>query len=270
MLEGMAMSKLTTILKCIYDGVMNKKEKSLNAGKAIKRLRLAFPGMVLLLLGIWFGKSFNTVSVLKVEDEFPVATVLEVPVPLPEFLLTDHNGQEFTTSSFNRKWTFMFFGYINCPDVCPTALIDLNDVYHTLAEKDELIEKKYRVGTQVVFVSVDPQRDSVKEMREYVPYFNDKFIGLTGKPEVIDSLARPLGVAYRRVSGKSSEDYLIDHSASFLLIDPLGRLRAIFSPPHNPGQITEEFRKIRKKYTEECCITPEKLETVIFDYREKK
>ncbi|MBI5098305.1 MAG: SCO family protein [Nitrospirae bacterium] len=250
---------------------MNKKEKSLNAGKAIKILRFAFPGMVLLLLGIWFGKGLNTVSVLKETDEFPSATVLEVPVPLPEFLLTDHSGQEFTTSSFNRKWTFMFFGYTHCPDICPTALVDLNAVYNNLAEKDDLIEKKFHIGTQVVFVTVDPQRDSVKELKEYVPYFNDDFIGLTGKPEVIDSLARPMGVAYRRVPGMNSEDYLIDHSASFLLIDPLRRLRAIFSPPHNPGQITEKFRKIRKKFTEECCITPDKkLETVIFDYREKK
>jgi protein SCO1/2 len=234
----------------------------------MKILRFVFIGIVLLLLGFWFGKSLNTVSVLKEEDEFPGATVLEVPVPLPEFLLTDHTGQEFTAAGFSMKWTFIFFGYINCPDVCPTALVDLNDVYKALAEKDELIEKKYRVGTQAVLVTVDPQRDSVKELKEYVSYFNDKFIGLTGKPEMIDLLARPMGVAYRRVFGKNSEDYLIDHSASFLLIDPLGRLRAIFSPPHNPRQIVEAFLKIRNKFTAECCITgDEKLETVIFDYR---
>jgi protein SCO1/2 len=250
---------------------MNEEDKSLNTGAVMKILRFAFIGMVLLLLGIWFGKGLNTVSVLQEADEFPSATVLDVPVPLPDFSLTDHNGHEFTPSSFNRKWTFMFFGYINCPDVCPTALIDLNDVYQSLAGKNELIEKKYRVGTHVVFVSVDPQRDSLNELREYVPYFNDKFIGVIGKPEMIDLLARPMGVAYRRVPGKNSEDYLIDHSASFLLIDPLGRLRAIFSPPHDPKQIAKDFRKIRNKFTEECCITPDKkLETVIFDYREEK
>lgn len=250
---------------------MNEKEKSLKTGAAIKILRLVLPGMALLLLGIWFGKGLNTVSVLKEADKFQGVDVLEIPVPLPEFSLTDHNGQEFATSNFSRKWTFMFFGYTHCPDVCPTALVDLNYVYKNLAGKDDLIEKKYHVGTQVVFVTVDPQRDSVKEMREYVPYFNGKFIGLTGKPEVIDSLARPMGVGYRRAAGKDPEDYLIDHSASFLLIDPLGRLRAIFPPPHNPEQIAEDFRKIRKKYTEECCITGnEKLETVIFDYKKGK
>ncbi|MBI4849451.1 MAG: SCO family protein [Nitrospirae bacterium] len=234
----------------------------------MKILRFAFPGMVLLLLGIWFGKGLNTVSVSKEADEFPSATVLEVPIPLPEFLLTDHSGQEFTTSSFNRKWTLMFFGYTHCPDVCPTALVDLNGVYDNLAEKGDLIEKKFQIETQVVFVTVDPQRDSDKELKEYVPYFNNKFIGLTGMPEMIDSLARPLGVGYRRESSKNSEDYLIDHSASFLLIDPLCRLRAIFSPPHNPKQISDDFRKIRNKFTADCCITgKDKLETVIFDYR---
>ncbi len=257
---------------CIYDGVMSKEEKPLNAGReAMKIFRFAFPGIVLLLLGIWFGKGLHTVSVLKEADEFPGATVLEVPVPLPEFSLTDHKGQEFTASNFSRKWTFMFFGYTHCPDVCPTALVDLNAVHNNLSEKDDLIEKKFQIGTQVVFVTVDPQRDSVKELNEYVTYFNDKFIGLTGKPEMIDSIARPMGVGYRRPPDKNSEDYLIDHSASFLLIDPLGRLRAIFSPPHNPKQIAEDFRKIRNKFTAECCVTgSENLETVIFDYRKEK
>ncbi|MBI5099074.1 MAG: SCO family protein, partial [Nitrospirae bacterium] len=262
----MAISKLTTILTFHYDDVMNEKEKSLNAGTAIKKLRFAFLGMVLLVLGISIGKSFNTVSFLIGTDEFLSATVLNVPVPLPEFSLIDHNGQEFTPSSFNRKWTFMFFGYIYCPDICPAALIDLNDVYQNLVEKNDLIEKKFQIGTQVVFVTMDPQRDSPEELKKYVPYFNNASIGLTGKSEMIDLLARPLGVGYRREPDNNSKDYLIDHSASFLLIDPLGRLRAIFSQPHNPRQIADDFRKIRKKFTAECCITgKKKLETVIFD-----
>lgn len=237
----------------------------------IRLLSFSIAGMVLLLLGIWVGTGVNGDSKSK-EKEFPNAAVLQVPIPLPPFSLIDHKGLPFTISNFNRKWTFMFFGYTHCPDVCPTALVDLNGVYYNLVEKGDLIEKKYKVNTQFVFVTVDPQRDSVEQLKEYIPYFNKDFIGITGKPEVIASLAHPLGVAYRRVEGSQAEsDYLIDHSASFLLIDPLGRMRAIFSPPHDPKQIAEDFRNIRKEFTAECCITQdEELKTVIFDYRKEK
>ena len=150
----------------------------------------------------------------------------------------------------------MFFGYTHCPDVCPMALVDLNAVYHNLIEKGDLVFEKYNIDTQFIFVTVDPQRDSVSELREYIPYFNKDFIGLTAEPDMIEKLAQPLGVSYMRVPEKDSEgDYYIDHSASFLLIDPLGRLRAYFSPPHDPKQIAEDFRRIRNKYTEECCRT---------------
>jgi protein SCO1/2 len=150
----------------------------------------------------------------------------------------------------------MFFGYTFCPDVCPIALVDLNNIHNNLVEKGDLIEKRFGVNTQVVFVTVDPERDKANELKEYISFFNDDFIGVTGKPEEIDSLAHPMGIAYRRVPGKDPEgEYYIDHSASFLLIDPLGRLRASFPPPHDPNQVAEEFRRIRDKYTEECCIT---------------
>ncbi|HBH60807.1 MAG TPA: hypothetical protein DDX85_03500 [Nitrospiraceae bacterium] len=237
----------------------------------IQILLLVLAGILLLGLGIWFGKGHNSPPMM-VADEFPSATVLEVPVPLLQFSLNDHIGKLFTPDNFMRKWTFIFFGYTHCPDVCPTALVDMNNIYHDLAEKDELIEKMFGVGTQFVFITVDPERDTVSELREYVPFFNKHFIGLTGDADMIDSIARPLGIAYRRVPGKDAEkDYLVDHSASILLIDPLGRMRAVFSPPHVPKTIAADFRNIRKKYTEECCISgDEKTETVIFDYRKEK
>ena len=250
---------------------MNKIKKALNAGASMRMLGFAALGTVLLLVGIWFGRGIENKPEIE-EIDFPSATIHEIPVPLPRFYLVDHNGQQFDQWSLSRKWTFMFFGYTFCPDVCPIALVDLNDVYQKLVEEGEIIEKKFNVNTQFVFVTVDPERDTVEEMKEYVYYFNKDFIGVTGKSEAIDSLAGPMGVAYRRVPGEDSEgDYLVDHSASFLLIDPLGRLRATFPPPHDPEQIAEDFLNIRSKYNEECCITADQeLETVIFDYRKEK
>ncbi len=246
------------------------KNNSVSSG-AMQILLLVMAGILLLGLGIWFGKGSNTTPVKKA-DEFPSATVLDVPVPLLQFSLNDHNGHLFTPYNFTRRWTFMFFGYTHCPDVCPTALVDMNSIYHNLAGTNDLTEKKFGVGTQFVFITVDPERDTVRDLKEYVPFFNEHFIGLTGDKDMIESIARPLGIAYRRVPVKNTDkDYLVDHSASILLIDPLGRMRAVFSPPHVPKMIVADFRKIREKYTEECCIAgDEKTETVIFDYRRRR
>jgi protein SCO1/2 len=219
-------------------------------------------GIVLLILGIWLGRDLTYRFTLNEADEFPSATVLQVPIPIFQISLTDHNGQNFRVRRLARKWTFMFFGYTHCPDVCPMALVDLNAVFNNLTEEGDLIFEKYNVDTQFIFVSVDPQRDTVGELKEYISYFNKNFIALTAEPDMIEKLAQPLGVSYMRMPGKDSEgDYYIDHSASFLLIDPLGRLRAYFPPPHNPEQVAEDFRRIRKKYTEECCRT-----NITFEY----
>jgi len=218
----------------------------------MKIFRFILIGIVLLIIGIWLGRDFTNRFL---PDTFPSATVLEVPVPIFQISLTDHNGQNFKVRRLARKWSFMFFGYTHCPDVCPMALVDLNAVYHHLLEQKALVHKKYNVDTQFIFVTVDPQRDTVEELKEYVPYFNENFIGLTADPDMIAKLAHPLGVAYMRENGKDpDEDYLVNHTASFLLIDPLGRLRATFSPPHDPGQIAGDFQRIREKYADECCI----------------
>lgn len=215
--------------------------------------------IVLLLWGSWFGKDFKPK-----EKEFPSATILQVPVPLPSFLLIDHMGKSFTINNLSRKWTFMFFGYTNCPDVCPLALVNFNGLYHNLAKDGDLL------NTQFVFISVDPQRDNVANLKEYVTFFNKDFIGVTGKLEMIESLTHPLGVAYRRVPGGTADSYLIDHTASFLLIDPLGRMLATFLPPHNVEQIAEDFRRIRRKYAQDYCIPGEQLRRAIFDYTKEK
>jgi len=215
--------------------------------------------IVLLLLGIWFRNDLK----LK-EEEFPSATILQVPVPLPSFFLTDHMGKPFAINSLSRKWTFMFFGYTNCPDICPLALVNFNGLYHNLAKGGDLL------NTQFVFISVDPQRDTVTELKKYITFFNKDFIGVTGKLEIIESLTRPLGIAYRRVPGGTADRYLVDHTASFLLIDPLGRMLATFLPPHNVEQIAEDFRGIRRKYAQDYCTPDEQLRRAIFDYTKEE
>jgi protein SCO1/2 len=234
-----------------------------------KAVTYLFPVVALILTALFFLYRFDSGNLLKKDKRF---TVLDIPVPLPEFTLTDQDGNRFSPLNFRRKWTFMFFGYTNCPDVCPMALSDLDAVYRILDDRDALVDRKYRTDTQFIFVSVDPDRDSPSHLKEYVKFFNDKFIAVTGSVDAIDSIARPMGVTYRKIPGKDEEgDYMIDHSASFLLIDALGRLRAVFQPPHEPEKIATAFITIRRFYGASCCQTdPEESNSTVIDYRKEK
>lgn len=167
------------------------------------------------------------------------ATVLSEPMTVPAFRLIDHHGQPFTEKSLHGHWAFFFFGYTYCPDVCPTTLTVLNQVSKLLQENKTTIFPRF------IFVSVDPARDTIERLANYVTYFNSAFIGVTGLEEQIQALTRPLGIAYWRSSDSVSNDsYLVDHSASLLLVDSEGQLRALISPPHDAKAIAKDYQKI--------------------------
>lgn len=162
------------------------------------------------------------------------------PKPVPEFGLTDQHGQPFTLARLKGHWTFLFFGYTHCPDVCPITLAVMNAVDGLLDASPGLAE-----ATQFAFVSVDPARDTPEQLAKYVAYFNPDFIGATGSEEAIHDLTRRLGVVYMRGEPDAQGDYTVDHSASILLVDPEGRFVAVFGAPHDAKQIAERFRAIR-------------------------
>ena len=171
------------------------------------------------------------------------ATVLSKPMAIPEFSLTDHQGNTFTQDSFRGHWNFLFFGYTHCPDVCPAALATLNQVDQLLKEASTATKPR------TIFISVDPERDTVQRLTEYVSYFNPAFIGITGEEPQIQALTKPLGIGFWRVpEQKSEENYLIDHSATILLVNPDNQLQALISPPHRPETIVTDFQKIVKAF----------------------
>lgn len=185
--------------------------------------------------GIWIQR--NKASIEDVE-----ATVLEPAAALEKFELTTHSNTPFTNQSLTGKWSFMFFGFTNCPDVCPTTL-------HTMAQVDRQImqETNGEEEIQVVFVSVDPERDTPERLAQYVPYFNESFIGVTGKRADINRFTRQLGILHVRVERDGDDDYLVNHSASILLFNPEGQLRALFSAvPHQAAYIIDNFLKIAR------------------------
>ena len=151
------------------------------------------------------------------------------------FELTDHLGNSFDNASLKEHWSWVFFGYTSCPDVCPTTLQELNFIY------DEL--KAIANNSQVLLVSVDPKRDSQEKLASYIGYFNPEFKALHGDHGRLFPFARNLGLMYAITEagsdnhGESPTSYLVDHSASLVLINPAGRVEAIFKPKQALGEV---------------------------------
>jgi protein SCO1/2 len=130
------------------------------------------------------------------------------------------------------RWSLVFFGFTHCPDVCPSALYDLDLASRQLAEANAAAGDGTGPAHQVVFVSVDPERDTPERIAQYVAYFNPGFIGVTGAHEQLAALTAQLGIAYQvEEHAAGSERYDVVHSASVVLIDPRGHLRGAFPPP---------------------------------------
>jgi protein SCO1 len=159
------------------------------------------------------------------------------PIVGPVYLL-DHNSAPFTLEHLRGKWSLLFFGFTSCPDICPTTLQKLARAHEELKSHG-----RYRTVGQVVFVSVDPERDSPETLREYVHYFHEDFIGVTAAVEELEGFARKLGVLFMKVP-QGSDDYSVDHSAGIFLIDPALRLVSVVTPPHSTAAIVRRFDKI--------------------------
>jgi len=155
------------------------------------------------------------------------------------FSTTDQNGMEFGLQNLQGKWSFIFFGYTHCPDICPITLTVFDDVYEKLRTNQQ------QADVQMIFVSVDPERDTIEQLHDYVSYFNENFIGLGGSLEQIQSLTGQMGIAFFHEQPSATGDYLVNHSASVFLVDPLGQLIAIMSAPHSADDILSRFFKIK-------------------------
>jgi protein SCO1/2 len=161
-------------------------------------------------------------------------TWLAQPRSLAEFHLQDLSGRDFDRSNLHGRPTLLFFGFTHCPDVCPT----------TLAMLAQLQRARPLPGAQVVFVTVDPERDSAASLQVYLGYFDREFIGLRGDEAALAPLLRSLSaIAVRQNLPDGS--YTMDHSATLYLIDSAGRLVAVFSPPFSASAIAADLKQLR-------------------------
>jgi protein SCO1 len=191
------------------------------------RLTLAAAALCAALGGYWLAQQLDRAS-----PRLASGTWLPQPKAVRDFHLTDTTGRAFTRAELAGAPTLVFFGFTHCPDVCPTTLMTLAQVRQRAALK----------GLRVLFVSIDPQRDSAPVLGTYVHAFDPAFLGLTGEPGSILGLAADFGVAVNRVPLPGG-DYTMDHSAVVFLLDARARIAAIFTPPLEAAALVSDLRR---------------------------
>ncbi len=182
--------------------------------------------------GLWLGsRAFAPAPPLAAAVLYPA------PRPVPDFRLARSDGGTLTAADWKGRWTVAFFGYTNCPDVCPTTLATFKQVWAILQAGG--LADRWRFD----FISVDPDRDTPERLATYVGYFSKDFIAATGTDEELTSLTRALGLVYAR-EPTGNGDYTVDHSASAVIIDPSGHEAGLFRPPFDPQAIAADMKAL--------------------------
>lgn len=188
-------------------------------------------GAVAVALGLWLGQRFFAEPApLKLEN----AVLYPSPRAIPDFHLTQANGQPLTLADWRGGWTVVYFGYTSCPDVCPTTLTTFKQAWKDLAARG--LAGKIRFD----FISVDPQRDTPDVLHKYVSYFDPDFAAATGTDAELTSLTRALGLMYARNTDANGA-ISVEHSGAAVIVDPQGREAGIFRPPFAAGAIADDL-----------------------------
>lgn len=194
------------------------------------------------LFGLWFHHNTQANAV----SEKLSATELSQARVITPFFLTDDKNRPFTLENLKGHWSLLFFGFTNCPDLCPTTLASLHQSYQKLATLGQ------NPLPQIVFISVDPERDNPQRINSYLRNFNPNFIGATGSEEYLNGLTKEVSVIYAKVAGKEladNEDYSIDHSGAVIIVNPRGQFFGIFSAPLNADHIAQDMRAIMREHS---------------------
>jgi protein SCO1/2 len=189
----------------------------------IRRTVIIIVCIIMLVIGAFVWTMNQPVIMNDQQLRVNGAIVLNTPRIFSDFDLVDHRGDAFTKARLTDKWSMIFFGFTNCPDVCPTTLATLNDTYSK--------------------ITLDAERDSVAKLAEYMPYFNADFIGVTGNKHLIRRLTAEINVAYNKVP-LEGEDYTVDHSTQIVLVNPKGDYHGFFKAPHSEIMLRQTWRSI--------------------------
>ncbi|MAD92044.1 MAG: SCO family protein [Gammaproteobacteria bacterium] len=165
------------------------------------------------------------------------AYVLQQPIELPDFSLINQEEKPVNKDTFMGQWDLVFFGFTNCPDICPTTMQTLNQA------KQELKKSNFKQIPRIVLVSVDPERDSPAMLGKYIDYFGEGNIAVTGNTDELIKLTKALGIYFEKAI-TSSKNYAVNHSAAVLLINPAAEFSALFSAPHKIENYINDLQQI--------------------------
>ena len=179
-------------------------------------------------------------SLLEKKPSLITGKILVRPMEIDNFELIDQNNEAFNKKSLEGGWTVLFFGYTNCPDVCPTTIYKLAEVKNGI--KEDLPSANFNT----VLVTLDPDRDSAERLDEYIGYFDETMLGVTGTYENIQSFTSSLSVFYQRIN--KEEGYDFNHTASIFVFDKDGSLFATMSPANTVGELESDFFTILNNF----------------------
>lgn len=179
----------------------------------------------------------NQPSALPTVDAVPFkATDITGATFARDFALTDHTGSKRTLADYKGKVILMFFGYTQCPDVCPTAMQRFQEVYKILGPQSARV--------QVLFVTLDPERDTREILAQYVPWFDKTFVGLYGSPEETAAVAKEYRVFYAKRKSEGALAYTLDHWAGAYAYDPAGRIRLYLAPGLSAAEVAADVKRL--------------------------
>lgn len=203
-----------------------------------------------LLVGFGFGNKNQTTTSdnggatqaqQPIDLETMQATVFKTPRPVPNFSLVTDENKRFNPDNLKGQWSLLFFGFSHCPAMCPTTLAQLNQVYRKLPTNSE-------TPNQVVFITIDPQRDTSERLHDYLSKFNANFVGVTGDEAQLATMRKAFGVLVLPPAKHDHHGhYNIDHSGAILLVNPKSEIVALFSTPHDVNTIVTELTEIKRQ-----------------------
>jgi len=221
---------------------MEKEKTGTPGGRQVKK---TFPiGTVVLFVIFIVTVVAVTVAVKQLAPRAPdelAAVMRPAPRALQPIAFKDHTGKLYTLADLEGKWTFLFFGYTFCPDICPTTLSMLSSMIGQLEQDVGSVD-----DVQVLFVSVDPHRDKPEAIGQYLAHFHQGFVGITADEPKTRALADQFGAMFFKEQVNDADNYLMAHASSIYLVGPGADFVAAFSPPHDPATIASQFITIRK------------------------
>lgn len=200
--------------------------------------------VVVVFAGSIFKRNLERSKAMADQLEKSGLVVLSKPRQLSPFKLTNHHGKPFSRDDLNGQWSILFFGFTHCPHICPTTLSKL--AKSMAAITDEQLKKRI----SVYFVTADPERDTVRELRRYTPSFSPDFTGITGDLEALGRFALEVGVAFAKVPSPHPSGYTIDHSTQLVVLNPRGHHHAFIKAPHDADAIAWAMQELDQDFKE--------------------